>query len=85
MQLNQDVLTRVKKVIESELSKKDEEIGLGASFTEDLGADSLDVVQLVMGFEDEFSIDIPDEDVEKIRTVQDAVEYISKKLSETVA
>ncbi|MFN8140565.1 MAG: acyl carrier protein [Fimbriimonadales bacterium] len=80
--VNQDVFARVKKVIESEIGKKDEEISLNASFGEDLGADSLDQVQLVMGFEDEFSIDIPDEDVEKIKTVKDAVDYISKKLDE---
>lgn len=81
-EVNQDVFVRVKKVIESELGKKDEEISLSASFGEDLGADSLDQVQLVMGFEDEFGIDIPDEDVEKIKTVNDAVEYISKKLED---
>lgn len=74
-----DIVARIKKVIEAELNRKEEEITLSASFVEDLGADSLDIVQLVMGFEDEFGIDIPDEDVEKMRTVQDAVDYISKK------
>lgn len=75
-----EVLSKVKKVIESELGRKEEEISLDSAFVEDFGADSLDVVQLVMGFEDEFGIDIPDEDVEKMRTVRDAVEYISKKV-----
>lgn len=75
-----EVLSKVKKVIESELGRKEEEISLDSAFVEDFGADSLDVVQLVMGFEDEFGIDIPDEDVEKMRTVRDAVEYISAKV-----
>ncbi len=78
----EDVLTRVKKVIVEELNRKDEEIKLESSFTEDFGADSLDVVQLVMGFEDEFDIEIPDEEVENIKTVGDAVNYITKKLEE---
>jgi acyl carrier protein len=52
-----------------------------ASFVDDLGADSLDVVELVMGFEEEFDIDIPDEDAEKIATVSDAVKYIEAKVS----
>jgi len=74
-----DIVARVKKVIEAQLGRKEEEITLGSSFVEDLGADSLDIVELVMGFEDEFGIDIPDEDVEQMRTVQDAVDYIGKK------
>lgn len=74
-----DVLERVKKVTVEELNVKPEEVVEGASFQEDLGADSLDVVELVMAFEDEFGIDIPDDEVGSIRTVGDAVEYIKKK------
>ncbi len=77
-----DILERVKKVTVEELGVKEEEVVEGASFQEDLGADSLDVVELVMAFEDEFGIDIPDEEVGEIKTVGDAVKYISKKLDE---
>ncbi|MEM2786486.1 MAG: acyl carrier protein [Candidatus Nitrosotenuis sp.] len=76
----EDVFARVKKVIVEEINAKEDEIELTTSFTEDLGADSLDVVQLVMDFEDEFDIEIPDDDVEQIRTVGNAVDYISSKL-----
>lgn len=75
-----DILERVKKVTVEELGVKEEEVVEGASFQEDLGADSLDVVELVMAFEDEFGIDIPDEEVGSIKAVGDAVAYISKKL-----
>jgi acyl carrier protein len=75
-----EVLERVKKVTVEELSVKPEEVVEGASFQEDLGADSLDVVELVMAFEDEFGIDIPDDEVGEIKTVGDAVTYINKKL-----
>lgn len=78
--MSQDILNRVKKVTVEELGVKEEEVLEAASFTEDLGADSLDVVELVMAFEDEFSIDIPDEEVGEIKTVGDAVKYITKKL-----
>lgn len=74
-----DVLERVKKVTVEELNVKPEEVVESASFQEDLGADSLDVVELVMAFEDEFGIDIPDDEVSSIRTVGDAVAYIEKK------
>jgi acyl carrier protein len=77
--MSQDTLNRVKKVTVEELGVKEEEVVETASFTEDLGADSLDVVELVMAFEDEFGIDIPDEEVGEIKTVGDAVEYITKK------
>lgn len=76
------ILSGVKKVIVEELNRKEEEIQLESSFQDDFAADSLDVVQLVMGFEDAFDIEIPDEDVEKIKTVGDAVNYIQKKLEE---
>lgn len=74
-----EVLDRVKKVTVEELGVKEEEVVESASFTEDLGADSLDVVELVMAFEDEFQIEIPDDEVGEIKTVGDAVTYISKK------
>src|SRR5579862_6440886 len=78
--MSQDVLNRVKKVTVEQLGVKEEEVTEAASFQEDLGADSLDVVELVMAFEDEFGIDIPDEEVGEIKTVGDAVNYITKKL-----
>ena len=67
---------RVKNVIVDQLSVEADEVTLEASFVDDLGADSLDVVELIMGLETEFDIEIPDEDAEKISTVGDAVEYI---------
>lgn len=67
---------RVKSVIVDQLSVDADEVTLEASFVDDLGADSLDVVELIMGLETEFDIEIPDEDAEKISTVGDAVEYI---------
>ena len=70
---------RVKKVIVEQLDVSEEEVQPQASFVEDLGADSLDVVELVMGLEEEFDIEIPDEDAEKIGRVQDAVSYIEEK------
>lgn len=76
---DQEIFERVKKVTVEELSVKDEEVVAAASFTDDLGADSLDVVELVMAFEDEFQIDIPDDDVANLKTVQDAIDYIKKK------
>lgn len=79
--MSQDVFERVKKVTVKKLSCKEEEVTMEASFTEDLGADSLDVVELVMALEDEFSIEIPDEEVNSIKTVGDAVNYITKKQS----
>ena len=67
---------RVKNVIVDQLSVDADEVTLEASFVDDLCADSLDVVELIMGLETEFDIEIPDEDAEKISTVGDAVEYI---------
>jgi acyl carrier protein len=77
--MSDDIFERVKKVTVEKLGVKPEEVVESASFTEDLGADSLDVVELVMGFEDEFEIDIPDDEVGGIKTVGDAVSYISGK------
>ena len=67
---------RVKKIIVEQLGVEADEVTLEAKFIEDLGADSLDIVELVMALEEEFGIEIPDEDAEKIVTVKDATEYI---------
>ncbi|MCE5315571.1 MAG: acyl carrier protein [Armatimonadota bacterium] len=72
-------LERVKKVVVDRLKVSDDEVTEAASFVDDLGADSLDVVDLVIGFEDEFEIQIPDEDAEKITNVKQAVDYIESK------
>lgn len=69
---------KVKQIIVEQLGVDEAEVTANASFVDDLGADSLDTVELVMAFEEAFDIEIPDEDAEKIRTVQDAVDYISK-------
>ena len=74
--MSTDTLERVKKVVVQQLSVEEPEVTLNASFTNDLGADSLDQVELVMAFEEEFGVEIPDEEAEKIVTVQDAVSYI---------
>ncbi|MEI8378039.1 MAG: acyl carrier protein [bacterium] len=71
-----DVLERVKKVVVEQLSVEADQVTETASFTADLGADSLDTVELVMAFEEEFGVEIPDEEAEKITTVKDAVAYI---------
>lgn len=75
-----EVFERVKKVVVEELSVKPEEVVESASFQEDLGADSLDVVEIAMAFESEFDIDIPDDDLSQIKTVGDATNYIKGKL-----
>jgi acyl carrier protein len=69
---------RVKQIIVEQLGVDEGEVTPTASFVDDLGADSLDTVELVMAFEESFGIEIPDEDAEKIATVKDAVEYIEK-------
>jgi acyl carrier protein len=73
------VENRVIKIIVDQLGVNEDEVKSEASFIDDLGADSLDTVEMVMAFEEEFSIEIPDEDAEKIKRVLDAVDYISKK------
>ncbi|BCV24788.1 MAG TPA: acyl carrier protein [Firmicutes bacterium] len=70
------IFDRVKEIIVDQLGVDEEAVTPEASFVEDLGADSLDIVELVMALEEEFGIEIPDEDAEKIATVGDAVEYI---------
>jgi acyl carrier protein len=72
------VADKVKSIIVEQLGVDEEEVTSDASFVEDLGADSLDTVELVMAFEEEFEIEIPDEEAEKITRVKDAVEYIEK-------
>ena len=67
---------KVKSIIVDQLGINESEVTGSASFVDDLGADSLDTIELVMAFEEAFSIDIPDEDAEKIKTVQDAIEYV---------
>jgi acyl carrier protein len=69
---------RVKQIIVEQLGVDEAEVTPNASFVDDLGADSLDTVELVMAFEEAFEIEIPDEDAEKIRTVQDAITYIEQ-------
>ncbi|HIU57016.1 MAG TPA: acyl carrier protein [Candidatus Ornithomonoglobus merdipullorum] len=71
-----DEFERVKSVIVDQLGADESAVTLNASFVDDLGADSLDIVELIMGLETEFDIEIPDEEAEKIRTVGDAVNYI---------
>lgn len=74
-----ETFERVKKVIVEQLSVEEAEVTPEASLTADLGADSLDAVELVMAFEEEFGIEIPDEEAEKIQKVQDAVKFIDKQ------
>lgn len=71
-------LERVRGIVVDKLQRNADEITESASFQDDLGADSLDVVELVMGLEDEFNVQIPDEDVEKMQTVGEAVSYIDQ-------
>jgi acyl carrier protein len=71
-----DIASRVKRIIKEQLDVEEAQVKADATFIDDLGADSLGLVELVLAFEEEFEIDIPDEDTEKIRTVQDAVNYI---------
>lgn len=75
-----EVFTRVKSIIADKLGVDEKEITLTASFTNDLGADSLDTVELIMEFEKEFNIAIPDDQAEKIGTVGDAVAYIESNI-----
>ena len=78
--MSANVEERVKDIIVEELGVEREKLTAEASFMEDLGADSLDTVELVMAFEKEFDIDIPDEEAEKLRTVGDALKYLHEKM-----
>ena len=73
---------QVKAIVAEQLGVKEEEVTNDASFVDDLGADSLDTVELVMRFEEEFDIEIPDEDAEKIQSVRDAISYITERRSQ---
>jgi len=75
---NVALFDKVKSIIVDQLGVEEDEVTLEASFIDDLGADSLDIVELVMAFEEEFEMEIPDEDAEKIRTVGDVVNYIQE-------
>lgn len=75
-----EIEARVKKIVVEQLGVKEEEITTDASFVDDLGADSLDTVELVMALEEEFETEIPDEDAEKIVTIKDAVKYIVDRM-----
>ena len=72
---------RVRKIVAEQLGVKEEEVKAEASFVDDLGADSLDTVELVMALEEEFETEIPDEEAEKITTVQLAIDYINSNLA----
>ena len=76
-----DVADRVKKIVVEHLGVDESKVAEGTSFIDDLGADSLDTVELVMAFEEEFGCEIPDEDAEKIQTVKDAITYIESQSS----
>ena len=73
---------RVKKIVAEQLGVKEEEVQASASFVEDLGADSLDTVELVMALEEEFGLEISDEDAEKLGSVQQAIDYIKSNVKE---
>ena len=77
--MSESIDARVREIIINELGVEPEKVTDDASFVEDLGADSLDTVELVMAFEEEFGLDIPDEAAEKMRTVGDAVGYLNKQ------
>ena len=76
-----DVADRVKKIVVDRLSVEEDKVVEAASFVDDLGADSLDTVELVMAFEEEFNLEIPDDAAEKIGTVGDAIKHISEAVS----
>lgn len=74
-----DVIKRVKKIIVDQLGIEEEEVKEESSFIDDLGADSLDIVELIMAFEEEFDIEIADEDAEKIKVVADVIHYLEEQ------
>ena len=76
----EEVLAKLKDIVTDRLNVEEEQIKPEASFVEDLGADSLDIVELIMGIEEEFDIEIPDEDAEKLTTVGEAMAYVKTKL-----
>ena len=80
--MNQEIFKKVQKIVVDQLEVKEDDVTPQANFATDLGADSLDVVELVMALEEEFDIEIPDEAAEEIATVEKAVEYIDSKVKE---
>ena len=81
-QIEQEIFGKVRKMVATQLGKPEEEVSPEASFIEDLGADSLDLVELVMAMEDEFGLEVSDEDAERMITVQDAINYILERKKE---
>lgn len=79
MATKDQIFDKVKAIIVDQLGVEEEEVSLESSFIEDLGADSLDIVELIMALEEEFEIEVPDEDAEKLLTVESAVKYISER------
>ena len=77
----EEVQSKLKEIVMDRLNAEEDQIKSEASFVEDLGADSLDIVELIMGIEEEFDIEIPDEDAEKLTTVGEAMEYVKTKLA----
>ena len=71
---------KVKKIVVDQLGVNEADVQIDSTFIDDLGADSLDIVELIMAFEEEFEIEIPDDAAEKIKTVRDAVDYIEKRI-----
>ncbi len=76
--MSDNIEEQVKKIIVEQLNVDESKVTADAKFIDDLGADSLDTVELVMAFEDKFSIEVPDEEAEKLKSVKDVVEYINK-------
>lgn len=77
---SEEIFDKVKNIIVEQLGVAEAEIELDSSFIDDLGADSLDIVELIMALEEEFDIEIPDEDAEKVVTVQDVVDYLKENV-----
>ena len=77
----EEVQSKLKEIVMDRLNAEEDQIKPEASFVEDLGADSLDIVELIMGIEEDFDIEIPDEDAEKLTTVGEAMEYVKTKLA----
>lgn len=78
MATKEQIFDKVKEIIVDQLGVEEDEVAMNSSFIEDLGADSLDIVELIMALEEEFGLEIPDDEAEKISTVNDAIEYISE-------
>lgn len=76
----EEIFSKIKDILVDQLSAEEDEIKMDSNFIDDLNADSLDIVELVMAMESEFDIEIPDEDAEKIKTVEDAVSYVKERM-----